>query len=61
MSGANGQSSSVKLGIKEKPVQRSRECKLRNGSLQMNVSMKPSGRPSLPVTRCRLFKNAHGS
>jgi hypothetical protein len=56
MSGATGRSLSVELRIKEKLVQRNRECKVRNGNLQMNDSTKPSDKPSLPVTRYRLFK-----
>jgi hypothetical protein len=56
MSGATGQLSSVRSRIKEKHVQRNRERKVRNGTLQMNDSTKPSDKPSLPVMRYRSFK-----
>lgn len=56
MSGATGQVSSAQSRIKSKHVQRNRECKVRTVTLEMNVSTKPSDKPSLPVTRYRSFK-----
>jgi hypothetical protein len=56
MSGATAQLLSVQSRIREQPVQRNRGCRLRNGNSQMNVSTKPSNKPSLPVMRYRSFK-----
>ena len=56
MSEATGQLLSVELRINGKLVQRNRERKVQNGSSRMNDSTKPSDKPSLPVTRYRLFK-----
>ena len=56
MSGATSQLLSVESRVRKYLVQRNRECKVRNGNLQMNVSTKPSDTPSQPVTRYRLLK-----
>ena len=56
MSGATAQLLGVSSRIREKLVQRNRARRVRNGNLQMNVSTKPSDKPSLPVMRYRLFK-----
>ena len=56
MPGATGLLLSAQSRIKEKPVQRKRGCKVRNGNLRTNDSTKPSDTPSRPVTRHRLLK-----
>jgi len=57
MTGATGQLRSVKSRLKRNLVQRDQERKVRNGNVQMTNSTTLSGRPSLPVTRYRLFKS----
>ena len=56
MTGAIGQLRRVKSRLKRSLVQRDQERKVRNGNVQMTNSTTLSGRPSLPATRCRLFK-----
>jgi len=56
MTGATGQLRSVKSRLKRNLVQRDQERKVRNGNVQMTNSTTLSGRPSLLVTRYRLFK-----
>jgi hypothetical protein len=56
MTGAIVQLLSVKSRLKRNLVQRDQERKVQNGNVQMTNSTTLSGRPSLPVTRYRLFK-----
>ena len=56
MSGTIGELLGVPQRIKAKLVQQESECGVRNGKLQTNNWTRPSGKPSPPATRHRLFK-----
>jgi hypothetical protein len=57
MTGTSGQLLSVKSRFKRTLDQQDQERKMRNGNVSMINSTTLSGKPSLPVTRYRLFKS----
>jgi hypothetical protein len=57
MAGTAGQFLSVESRFKRTLDQRDQERKMRNANVSMTNSTTLSGKPSLPVTRYRLFKS----
>ena len=57
MTGTTGQLLGVTSSFKRNLDQQDQERKMRNGNVSMINSTTLSGKPSLPVTRYRLFKS----
>jgi hypothetical protein len=57
MTGPAGQFQNVESRFKRNFDRHDREPRMRNGNVSMTNSTTPSRKPSLPVTRYRLFKS----